>query len=196
MKPLYWLLPLLLAGCVNLGSTERPARTVYQLGDAGSSLPAATRDARTLLLMETAADPYFDAEPLVYSRAPGTLARYRFAVWSARPGKRYAQLLRTRLEQAAVYATVAQAGGMVSGELALDTRLVDFRHDAAQSPGVVVVAVEAELVDLDARRLIERRRFEARVPAASHDAAGAATAFDTATAKTLDELIAWLAGAR
>ena len=198
VKPCVVLAALALAGCVNLGKTERPAATVYVLADAGAvaAAPAPARDPRTLLVLDTAADAYYDTDALAYARAPGTLARYQFARWSARPGKRYAQLLRARLDAAGRPAAGARAGGPVKGELLLDTRLVAFHHDAARAPGEAVVVLEAELVDLGERRLVERRRFEARVPAARFDAAAAAAAFDRATAASLDQLVAWLAASR
>lgn len=196
MKRNFWLGALLLTGCVNLGDfKDTPAITYYVLEDSGHAERAARADPRTLLVLEPQTATFYDTTNLAFSRAPGTRGQYQFAHWTQRPGMRFGELLRARLDAWGGFASVAGAGSQVRGELLLDTRLVEFYHDAATPPGRVRVVLDAELVDLQTRRLVARKRFAREVAAQSHDAQGAAAAFDSAVALTLDDLTGWLAAA-
>lgn len=196
--PALAVLALALAGCVNFGEkTDSIAPTFYVLEDA---MPAASPQkppaaAPVLLVLDTTASGFYEGDPLVFSRAPGTRGQYQFARWTERPGKRFADLLRARLDRQGAW-RIASAGGYVRGDLMLDTELVEFYHDATEAPGTLRLVLRAELVDLGQRALVSRQVFEARVPLTSYDAAGAARAANLAVAQTLDQLSAWLASPR
>jgi len=148
--------------------------------------------APTLLVLDTTAARFYDTEQLIFSRSAGTRGQYQFARWTERPGKRFADLLRTRLDRQARW-RVSAAGGYVHGDVLLDTELVEFYHDASSNPGQVRLVLRAELIDLKKRTLLDRRSFEQHVPLSTYDAAGAAKASNLAVSRTLDELAAWLA---
>lgn len=212
MKLRLLLIALVLAlnGCVNFGSNgDSPAVVYYVLDDGGSaaapepatggqgtgaSAPTTPDDAHvpTLLVRNTTAGGFYDSDQLVFSRSPGTRGQYQFARWTERPGGRFAELLRTRLDRLGRY-RIAPPGGIVRGDLLLDTRLVEFYHDAVQAPGKVRLVVRAELVDLRQHRLVGRRVFEQQVPVTTYDAAGAARASNEAVGRLLDDLGGWLA---
>lgn len=197
-SPVLAVLALALAGCVNFGDQpDSPAATFYVLEDAAPAAPAAARkpDAPVLLVLDTTAGGFYDSDPLVFSREPGTRGQYQFARWTERPGKRFADLLRARLDRAGTW-QVASNGGYVRGDFMLDTELVEFYHDATSAPGTLRLVLRAELVDLKQRRLAGRHVFEQNVPLASYDAAGAARAANQAVARVLDDLTAWLASPR
>jgi cholesterol transport system auxiliary component len=200
-----------LSGCVNFGErADTPGVVYYVLDDTGPAAstipthPAAPGDSGpmqgetraepvpTLLVLDTTASGFYDADPLVFSRSPGTRGQYQFARWTERPGKRFADLLRARLDRLGRY-RIASTGGYVRGDLMLDTRLVEFYHDATHEPGQVRLQLRAELVDLKQRSLLGRRTFEQKVPLTTYDAAGAARASSLAVSRVLDELDAWLA---
>jgi len=148
--------------------------------------------APTLLVLDTTTASFYDTDQLVFSRTEGTRGQYQFARWTERPGKRFADLMRARLDQQGDW-RVSAAGGYVRGDMLLDTELVEFYHDAAIEPGQVRLVLRAELVDLKLRSLLGRRTFEHKVPLASFDAPGAAQASNLAVSRALDELTAWLA---
>jgi cholesterol transport system auxiliary component len=187
-------LVLLLAGCVNFGEDRNaPPIVHYVLADpAPAPQRQAAPDPRTLLVLDTSTSSFYDTDTLAFSRSPNTRSYYQFARWTERPGKRFADLLRARLDAQGSFATIAAAGGHVRGELLLDTELVEFYHDASDPPGSAHVVLRVELIDLKSRSLIGRAEFDQRVEAASYDAAGAAGAFNLATGRVLDELLAWL----
>lgn len=188
-------LSLLLTGCVNFGEkTKIPAVVYYVLNDPVSATdPAPLRaDALTLLVLDTTTGSFYDTDQLVFSRSAGTRGQYQFARWTERPGKRFADLMRTRLDRQGAW-NVSAAGGYVRGDMLLDTELVEFYHDAASEPGQMRLVLRAELVDLKQRALLGRRVFEQQVPLTTYDAAGAAQAANLAVSRALDELSAWLA---
>ena len=216
MNPGFFLLALasLLTACVNVGNhTESPAVVYYVLNDPASApanAPAPLRAdapkdpgplrakarvesyAPTLLVLDTTTGSFYDTDQLIFSRSPGTRGQYQFARWTERPGKRFADLMRARLDRLGRY-HVAAAGGYVRGDVLLDTELVEFYHDAASQPGQVRLVLRAELVDLKQRTLLGRRVFEQQVALTRYDAAGAAQASSQAVGRALDELTAWLA---
>lgn len=204
-----------LGGCVNFGDKADSIPLVYYvLDDAGSAVPAspagtaslkgaglpdpgagAGSPAPTLLVLDTTTGGFYDTDQLIFSRTAGTRGQYQFARWTERPGKRFADLMRARLDRQGGW-QVSAAGGHVRGDVLLDTELVEFYHDAASEPGQVRLVLRAELVDLKQRRLLGRRVFEQRVPLTRYDASGAAQASNLAVSRTLDDLNAWLAAFR
>jgi len=188
-------LSLLLTGCVNFGEkTKIPAVVYYVLNDPVSATdPAPLRaDAQTLLVLDTTTGSFYDTDQLVFSRSAGTRGQYQFARWTERPGKRFADLMRTRLDRQGAW-NVSAAGGYVRGDMLLDTELVEFYHDAASEPGQMRLVLRAELVDLKQRALLGRRVFEQQVPLTTYDAAGAAKASNQVVGRVLDDLTTWLA---
>lgn len=189
------VLVLALGGCVNFGqNANAPGVVYYVLNDAepAAAPTPAPVDAPTLRVLDTTASGFYDSDQLVFSRSAGTRGQYQFARWTERPGRRFAELLRARLDRLGRY-RVAPAGGVVRGDLMLDTRLIEFYHDATSESGQVRLELRAELVDLKQRRLLGRHTFEQKVPLTTYDAAGAAQASSLAVGRVLDDLSAWLA---
>ena len=192
--PLFALV-LALSGCAMFGqNANTPAMVYYVLNDTEPKAPPTPTpaDAPTLLVLDTTTGGFYDTDQLVFSRSAGTRGQYQFARWTERPGRRFADLLRARLDHLGRY-HVATSGAYVRGDLMLDTRLIEFYHDATREPGQVRLELRAEVVDLKQRTLLGRRTFEQQVPVTSYDAAGAAQASSQAVSRVLDDLSAWLA---
>ena len=186
------LLAVLLAGCLRMPGPGQ-AVTYHVLTDPGPVVKSPQRHAGTLLVREMDAPALYQVPGPVFSREAGTRAHYQFARWSEPPAKRLTWLLRQRLEAAGVFEVVSPLGGGVRGDYQLNTRLVDFYHDAASPPGVVLLVLEAELLRRTDARLLERRMFVAQQPVTSHDAPGATEAMGRAANRVIDELTLWLA---
>ena len=196
MRNAFLLLALAVAltGCINFGEkATASAITYYVLDDpagvAGSVPPKP--DAPTLLVFDTTAGSFYDTDQLIFSRSAGTRGQYQFARWTERPGRRFADLMRARLDRQGAW-NVTATSGHVRGDLLLDTELVEFYHDAADEPGHVRLVLRAELVDLKRRTLLGRQVFEQKVALTTYDAAGVAQASNIAVGRALDELTAWL----
>jgi cholesterol transport system auxiliary component len=200
------MLSLLLTGCLNLGEKSNTPPVVYYvltdpaLKDADPQRAEAREDASvpqgatlpTLLVLDTATSGFYNTDHLIFGRSAETRGQYQFARWTERPGKRFADLMRARLDRVGAY-HVATPGGYVRGDLLLDTELMEFYHDASSEPGRMRLVLRADLVDLKQRTLLGRRVFEQQVALTTFDAAGAAQAANLATSQVLDALTAWLA---
>lgn len=200
MKSLRIPLVLLLFSLLPLGAcglnTPRQAPTWYVLEDLATTGPSPNASPawpETLLLRETDAPAFYQGTALAYSRGAGTRGHYQYARLTEPPAPRLAQLLRRRLEQAALFQAVAPLASGVVGGYQLNTRLLDFYHDASQAPGEVILVLEVELIRRADARLLAHTRVETRAAAASHDARGAAAAGNVALTQALDQLTAWLA---
>ena len=195
MKHLLIATLLFLSACGISG--PRQAATWYVLDDLDThSASHGTKPAwpGTLLVRETDAPTFYQVSAMAYSRVPGTRGHYQYARMTELPAPRIAQLIRQRLERSALFAAVAPLGSGVEGGYQLNTRLLDFYHDAAQAPGEVKLVLEAELVRRSDAHLLARTRIETRAPAPSHDARGATQGANVALTQALDRLTAWLAG--
>lgn len=192
MKSRLILISLLFLTACGL-SAPRQAATWYVLEDQGTAT-AATKSTwpGTLLVRETDAPNFYQTSAMAYSRVPGTRGHYQYARQTELPAPRIAQLIRQRLEQSALFPAVAPLGSGVEGGYQLNTRLLDFYHDAAQAPGDVKLLLEVELVRRSDAHLLARTRIETRAPAASHDARGAVRGANAALTEALDRLTAWL----
>ena len=185
---------LLLSACSLPG--PRPAATWYVLEDQSSPTAIASSNKPiwpgTLLVRESDAPSFYQSSALAYSRTPGTRGHYQYARHTEMPGPRLATLIRQRLEQSGLFPAVAPLGSGVEGRYQINTRLLDFYHDAAQAPGTVKLHLEVELIRRADAHLLARTRIETSAPAPSHDAAGAARGANAAVTQALDQLTTWL----
>ncbi len=184
-----------LAGCGVLGGRSQPV-VHHSLEVPAASTPAGVGQplpATLLFDRPRPAGALLAGASLLYSRAPGTLAQYQYARWSEPPADTLGRELRRRIERAGLFQAVADLDSGVRGDYLLNSRLLDFRHDAGQAPGQVRVELEVELVRRADASLIGRQVFVATAPAASHDAAGAAAGLGSAGGRLLDDVAAWLA---
>lgn len=192
MRTILFLLALsLLSACGFSG--PRQGVTWYVLDDLAQVQPVAQPVWQgTLLLRETDAPSFYQRGALVYSLAAGTRGYYQYGRLTEWPAPRITQLLRRRLEAIALFPAVAPLASGVEGTWQLNTRLLDFYHDAVAAPGEVKLILEAELIRRADARLFARTRIEVSAGAPSHDARGAAGAANVAVTRALDQLTAWL----
>jgi len=185
----------LLGGCLNLGDASKaPAVVYYVLNDAAPAAPPAATvplPAATLRVLDTTTGNFYDTEQLVFSRSPNTRGLYQYARWTERPGKRFTELMRARLERQGSWNV--SGGGSVRADWLLDTELVEFYHDAVSEPGQVRLVLRAAVIDIRQRTVLGQRVFEQQVPLERYDAAAAAQASSLAVSRMLDELTPWLA---
>ncbi len=183
---------LALSACINLGVDKNaPPVTHFVLEDLGRTAPAHTPRPLTLVVLDTQAPPFYDTDSLAYSDQVGTRSYYRYARWTERPGKRFAELLRLRLERENLFAAVV-GDGQVRGDWLLETELLEFYHDATRPPGKTTILMQADVVDLSTHKLVGHKLFSASAELSSFDAAGAHEAFTRSTTRLLDDLMDWL----
>jgi len=180
------------AGC--LGGSSVPPRTYYVLQDQApaSDAAAASPGRQSLVVAASAADVFYDAESLVFSRSQGERAYYQFAAWTDRPARSVVQLTERRLQSRGRFASVTSMSAGVRADLLLNIGIVQFYHDVAAHPAVVRVELTAELIDWRTRSLLAQRTFTASAQVATDDAQAAAAAFNRAVTAALDALVPWV----
>jgi cholesterol transport system auxiliary component len=187
------LIALSMAACINLeGDKNAPPATHFVLEDLGRAAPIHTRRPLTLVVLDTQVGAFYDTDSLAYSDQTGTRSYYQYARWTERPGKRFTELLKLRLEKEDLYAAVVE-NGPVRGDWLLETQLLDFYHDATTRPGKARVLLQADVVDLVTHKLVGHKLFSASADLSSYDAAGAHQGFNRSTTQVLDDLLDWLA---
>jgi cholesterol transport system auxiliary component len=186
----------LMLAIAGVGCAAPPRTTQFVLSAAPSNAAtstAATTAKSALLVMPTAATRFYDTPAIAYSRSPGTRAYYQQNSWTESPRERFGTLLAERLDRSGAFRSVASALDGVHGQLVLRTQLEEIYHDASTTPGSARISLLAVLSAPGTRQLIAQRRFEAVAPTATEDATGAVAAFGVATARLLDEVVAWAA---
>lgn len=193
MKTIAYLAAVLalLAGC-SLPGKPKESSTYFVLNDPGPIQRSAATHPGVLLIREMDASVFYQDTRLTYSRAATTRGHYQYAFWSEPPARRLSWMLRQRLEAAGVFATVVPLGAGVLGDYQLNTRLIDFYHDAASAPGTALLLLDAELVRRDTAGLVAHRVFVAQVPVQRYDAEGAADGLGRAANQVIDEMVVWL----
>jgi cholesterol transport system auxiliary component len=184
---------LVLAGCISLdiGSSADNVRAQYRLDDLAPAPGRAEKTvARSLVVVSMPSLGIGDTFSMTYSRAPQQRALYQNASWAERPSNRVVQLLVRRLDARRSFASVAELGSGVGGELMLNVTVDELVHDTVAARGRVEVT--AELVDRTTRTLVARRRFAAAAPVTQDNARGAVEALSQALTIVLDELVPWL----
>ena len=110
----------LLAGCISvgIGNSESNVQAQYRLEDLA---PPAARRARTvprsLVVASMPVDRHRRLLSMAFSRAPQQRALYQYASWADRPSNRIVQLLTRPIEARGAFASVAELGRGVGGDL-------------------------------------------------------------------------------
>lgn len=183
----------LLAGCVtvDVGNSDGGAPAQYRLYDLAAAPARAPRTVpRSLLVAAVPSIGIGDSFSMSYSRAPHERALYQYASWAERPSSRVVQLLVRRLDARGDFASVAELGSGVNGDLVLNIAVDELVHDTASGQGRFQLT--AVLIDRSARALVARRTFESAVPVPQANARGAVEALSRAVTNVLDELVPWL----
>ncbi len=183
----------LLAGCISvgIGNSESNLQVQYRLEDLAPPPPPAKRTVpRSLIVAAMPSIGIGDSFSMAYSRSAQERALYQYASWAERPSNRIVQLLTRRIEARGAFASVAELGRGVGGDLALSVTVDELVHDTAGARGRLQLT--AELVDRSTRTLVARRSFQASAPVAQEDARGAVDALSRALTTALDELVPWL----
>jgi ABC-type uncharacterized transport system auxiliary subunit len=183
----------LLAGCVtvDVGNSDGGVPAQFRLYDLAAAPARAPRTVpRSLLVAAVPSIGIGDSFSMAYSRAPHERALYQYASWAERPSNRVAQLLVRRLDARGDFASVAELGSGVNGDLVLNIAVDELVHDTASGQGRFQLT--AVLVDRSARVLVARRTFESAVPVPQANARGAVEALSRAVTNVLDELVPWL----
>lgn len=189
-NPLILIALLPLAGCISFGA--KPPPTLLTLTSASPVAVGQDQDsakARSITI-QVPTTPQALATPRVPVQASATsLAYVKDAVWSEVPARLFARLLsdtvsaRSGMVVLSTVQSVSDPSALLAGELRT------FGLDATTREAVVTY--DAALTRAG-KTTIEKRRFEARVPVTTIDAASAATGINQAANQVATEVSDWV----
>lgn len=180
----------MLAGCISFGA-EPPPALLTLTADAAVPVgqPQSSASARSITISVPATPQALAAARVPVQATPTTLAYLKEAVWAEPPARLFARLLadtmtaRSGLVVLSTAQSISDPGARLGGELR------NFGLDATAR--VAIVTYDASLVRTGATT-VDKRRFEARVPVATIDAAAAGPALNQAANQVATEVADWV----
>lgn len=191
MKKLLALAPALaLAGCISFGAKPPPSlltltsASMVQAGASQSSASAST------IAIAPPATPQEIAVTRVPVRSGATQVAYvADAVWVEVPSRLFARLLGDTITARTGRVVVAPAGAPVPPTARLEGDLRNFGMDEASMAAVVTYDAALQRGE---NGVLERRRFEARVPVTAIDATTVGPALNQAANNVASEVADWV----
>lgn len=180
-----------LAGCISFGAKPPPSLltlTATAMPAVGQQLSSA--QGRSITIEVPVAPQAVATTRVPVQVSPTTIAYIPKALWAEPPTRLFARLMsdtiaaRTGRVVLSTVQAVSDPSAHLSGELrgfGLDANT----HEA-------VVTFDAALVRVSGKGPVEKRRFEARVPAATIDAAGAGPALNAAANQVAAQVSDWV----
>jgi cholesterol transport system auxiliary component len=185
----------LLAACAAL---QPPAADVASTYVLDAMPPAGAPPAQRDLVLEVAAPrtrPGFDTPQMAYTTRASALDYFARHRWADAPARMLAPLVAQALAQSGGFRAVVQAPSLVAANLRLDTELVRLQQEFGAKPSRVRLTVRAQLIDVEARRVLAAAEFDETEAAPSDDPYGGVIAANRALARLLERLAAFCAQA-
>ena len=188
---------LFLCGCQALQPVVSTSPTVYALSAARDSVaptqPAST--GLTLIVSPPHAAAGFDSQRIMYVRKADQLEYFAHNQWVDTPARMLAPLVVASIGSSGAFRAVVNTPSPATGELRLDTEILQLQHEFLGTPSRVRFALRAYLVESATRQVIASRQFEVTVPAASEDPHGGVVAASLAVQSVLAGLATFCAEA-
>lgn len=183
----------LLAACAAIQPPEVEHASTYVL----AALPAAgaPRPKRDLVLEVTPprARPGFDTPQMAYTQRANALEYFARNRWADTPARMLAPLLAQALDQSGGFRAVVQAPSLAAANFRLETELVRLQQEFGAKPSRVRLTVRAQLIDVDARRVLASAEFDETEAAPSDDPYGGVIAANQALGRLLERLATFCA---
>lgn len=186
------LVMLPLAACVRFGAEPPPSLLTLDSAVAPQAGQAQSSAAARSIVIAVPTVPQSLATPRVPVQVtPTSIAYVEDAQWTEPPARLFARVLTDAVSARSGYVVLStvQSVGDPSSQMAGDLRR--FGLDASAREAVVVF--DAALTRAGGAA-VEKRRFEARVPVATIDAASAATGLNQAANQVAVEVADWVRG--
>ena len=195
------LCALLMSACAALQPEPTPGSPIlYSLDNALNLASAATRAmpptaAPTLLISTPRAAAGFDSPRIIYVREPHKLEYFAHSEWIDTPARMLSPLIVAAVENSGAFRAVVHAPSSASGDLRLDTDILQLQQEFESGASRVRFVLRAYLVEDASRRVIASREFEALATAPSADPYGGVVAANQAVRTVLENVAAFCAEA-
>jgi len=152
-------------------------------------LPNNVATKNILLVSIPTSAPGFDKRALVYFNQQYEVKYHEKAQWVDTPARMLLPLLIHKLELTGQFKAVLSAStSPISASLRLDTEIVRLQQEFFTEPSQVNLVLRAQLLDMDAHKVLATRVFEIIENARSEDAEGGMLATNRAVARLLKAL--------
>lgn len=193
-----WLAPALLgawlAACaITPPAVEEPG--IYLLDARPVVRKAAASSPAVLAVSMPRARPGFETPRMAYVRQPHQLEYFSKSRWADTPARMLSPLLAQSLGQSGAFSAVVHSPGPVAGTLRLDTEIVRLQQEFGPGTGQVRLTLRAQLVDLQARRVLASGEFEETETVTAGNAYGGVSAMNRALDRLLPRLAEFCAAA-
>jgi cholesterol transport system auxiliary component len=180
---------LMVGGCTGIlpGQRARPPET-YVLAPALPAAKPPSRRGPTIVVSRPGAGAGYDTFQMAYFERDYRLDYFAYNEWVDPPAVMLRHSLKDMLRGTGRFSAVTGDARGVASDLRLDTTLVAMHQDFRTQPSVGRVIVEVQIVDLEGRRILGTRTFEAQAPAPSDDAYGGVVAINEALTRLLAEI--------
>lgn len=188
--PLLLVLTLPLAGCISFGAAPPPSLLTLEptseiaVGQVQSTAGARTVQVQSLTVAQALATPRVPVQA-----TPTTVAYVKDAVWSEPPARLFARLLGDTLSARTGRVVLSGAQALTDPGAQLGGDLRAFGLDATER--VAVVTYDATLIRGQST-IVQKRRFEAKVPVGTIDAASAGPALNQAANQVATDVADWV----
>ena len=186
-------------GCELLHPTASSTPSGFYALDIGLKTPVAAvpvpTGAPTLAVSMPRAAPGFDSRRIIYVRHAHELEYFAHSEWIDTPARMLSTLLVSSLENQGAFRAVVSSPSSASGDLRLDTEILQLQHEFSQAPSRVRFTLRADVVDDASRWVIASRDFESVITADSEDPYGGVVAANRAVGTVLEKLSAFCAEA-
>lgn len=179
---------LAIAGCTGLRTTETESIHTYLLEAKFDQAEQAKSVPLTLLVSPPRAAPGYDTARMAFVRKPILLEYFAKNRWAEAPAKMLGPLLVSALEQRTNFRAVVPAGGMVKGDMRLDTELILLQQEFTTLPSRIHLRLRAQLIEQASHRVVATRVFEIFEVAPSDDPYGGVAAANRALARLFTQL--------
>lgn len=182
------LVALVLAGCATLRPTEaEPVRT-YLLEAQFDRTAQVKPIPLVLTVSPPRAAPGYDTERMAFVRQPHRLEYFAKNRWAETPAKMLGPLLVRALEQRTGFKAVTPAGGMVKGDLRLDTEITLLQQEFTPSPSRLHMKLRVQLVEQASYRVLATQVFDAVEAAPADDPYGGVIAANRMLPRLLGQI--------
>lgn len=184
------LAALPLAGCISFGA--KPPASLLTLTPTAAVPVGTAQDssAAKSIVIDVPVVPASLATARVPVQATATTIAYvKEAVWAEQPARLFARLVSDTITTRTGRVVLSPIQALADPSSRLGGELRNFGLDASSSSAVVTFDAALSRVGGDS---IEKRRFEARVPVSTIDAASAGTALNQAANQVAAEVADWV----
>lgn len=186
------LVPWLAAGCASFPPAPEASPNLHLLQPGPPAAQSVRRSDLTLEVSVPRARPGFDTPRIAYVERPFAIDYFSRSEWADTPARMLGPLLAAALEQSGAFRAVVLAPASARAELRLDVELVRLQQDFTVEPSRADLALRAQVVDVQARRVLATLVVEETEPAATRDAYGGVAAANVALGRAIQRTVAFV----